>query len=114
MEVRERSATAVDRVRGTVGIDYRMQAVQTESVPVAATAATADSIRAETNGDRSRVQRKAIRVAEGKDAQPEDELGYVFESDPRKRKAPEFLGYLGNIFIRISYFVSYFISQLQL
>jgi hypothetical protein len=73
-----------------------MQAVQTESVQVAVTAATADSIRAETNGDRSRVQRKAIRIAEGRDAQPEDELGYAFESDPRKRKSTgmwDILGY---------------------
>ena len=76
-----------------------MHAVQTESVQVAVTAATADSIQAETSDDRlSRVQRKAIRIAEGKDAQPEDDLCYVFESDPRKRKAPEYGLFWGIIF----------------
>ena len=65
-----------------------MQAVQTESVQVAVTAATADSIQAETNDDRiSTVQRKAIRIAEGKDAQPEDDLGLFSSKTVRGKKS---------------------------
>ncbi len=65
-----------------------MQAVQTESVQVAVTAATADNIRAETNGDRiSKGQRKAIRIAEGRDAQPEDELGLCLRKRSAEKKS---------------------------